>query len=190
MASAWPVWKGSPVKAVAIVLVTMGVSLAGYELSAAIPNAGLHESVARLCGAVYFASVGFSAFVVYAIGSFGGKSVLRCTLEAATPPFVWMTKECLRLYASHPLAECFYYYLNPLNVGLALLVVLEIAAATVLVRTLRRRRGEQIHVLTAGALATGAASLAGLVGLFTWGHGENAYVLFLTGYRLLFGTGV
>ena len=189
MASAWPVWKRSDVRAVALVLVTMGMSLAGYELSAAIPNAGLQEAVARLFGALYFASVAFGGFAVYAIGSFHGKSVPRCALEAAIPPFAWMTKECLRLSASHPLVECLYYYLNPLNVGLALLVVLEIATATVLARALRRRRGAQIRVLTAGPLATGVASLAGLVGLFAWGHGENAYVLFLKGYRLLFGPG-
>jgi len=174
----------------ALVLLVMGASLAGYELSAAISNAVLHEAVARLAGTVYFASVAFGAFVVYAIASLRGDPAPRRILAAAIPPFAWMTKECLRLYASHPLAECLYYYLNPLNVGLVLLVVFECAAATLLIRAMRRQRGEAIRVLTTGPLATSAASFAGLVGLFTWGHGENAYVLFLSGYRLLFGPGV
>ncbi len=176
--------------AVAAVLITMIASFAAYELSGAIAAPWLHEAVARVSGATYFASVAFGAFAVYTVASLGGAPVGRATFAAALAPSVWMTKESARLYTSHPLPECLYYFLNPLNVWLVLLIVLEIGVATFVVRAVRKRRGEDLAVWSAGPTATIVVSLGAFVGLYAWGRGENLYVVFLAGYRALFGSGV
>jgi N-acetylglucosamine-6-sulfatase len=64
------------------------------------------------------------------------------------------------------------------------------AVATLVARRLRARRGEGTRVLTPAPLVTIAVSLSLFIGLYAWGRGENIYVLFLSGYRALFGAGV
>lgn len=172
------------------VLITAGLAWSAYELSASIDNASAHELVARLSGTIYFLAVAFGAFYVYLTASLAGVSLPLRVIAALATPFLWMTKECVRLLESHPLVECLYYYVNPLNLWLLLLVILEMAVATLVVRRLRSRRGEQVRVLAPAPLVTIAVSLSLFIGLYAWGRGENIYVLFLSGYRSLFGAGV
>ncbi len=99
-----------------------------------------------------------------------------------------MTKESLRLLESHPLAECLFYFLNPLNLWLGLLIALELAAAVLISRWIHRRRGKPIRLLAVTPALTIAVSLGLVIGLYAWGRGENVYVLFLEGYRAAFGS--
>ena len=172
------------------VLCVAVLSWSVYELSASIGNAFAHELVAKISGTAYFLAVAFGAFFVYVAASLDDAPLSHRIIAALTTPFLWMTKECVRLFESHPLVECLYYYVNPLNLWLLLLVVLEMAVATLVVRRLRSKRGKQTPVLTPGPVVTIVVSLSLVIGLYAWGRGENMYVLFLSGYRGLFGTDV
>jgi hypothetical protein len=90
---------------------------------------------------------------------------------------------------SFTLLESAYYYLNPLNIWLAFGVIAEMALAEMLCRQRRRRQGTAIRVLHPTAVAVFLISLFLVVSLYAWGEGENVYVLFLEGYRALFGPG-
>ena len=103
---------------------------------------------------------------------------------------IWMTKEVLRLTESHPLAEALYWYCNPLNVWLVSLTVFEMALATLIARRIMRRRGADIRVVSPAPVMIAVASLVFVISVYAWGKGENIYVLFLEGYRHLFGAGM
>lgn len=172
------------------VLCVAALSLAAYELSADITNAIMHELVAKISGTLSFVAIAFGGFFVYLVASLDGAPFFQRAAAALLTPFLWMSKESLRLSESHPPIECLYYFVNPLNLWLLLLIVLEMAAATLVARRLRSTRGATTRVLTLGPLLTIAVSLSLFVGLYAWGRGENLYVLFLSGYRELFGPGV
>jgi len=53
-------------------------------------------------------------------------------LAICITPFVWATKESFRLYESHSLLECLYWYLNPLNIWLATAIGLEAGLGNIL----------------------------------------------------------
>jgi hypothetical protein len=101
-----------------------------------------------------------------------------------------MSKEVLRLTESHPLAECLYWYFNPLNVWLVSLMVLEMGIATLIARAILKRRGRQLKVVTPAPLAVILGSLIFVISAYAWGQGENIYVIFLNGYRFFFGYGI
>jgi len=176
--------------ATVFVLCAAVLSFLVYESSASIRNELVHELVARLSGTVYFLTVAFGAFYVYLAASLDDVPLTHRVAAALATPLLWMTKESVRLFESHPLVECLYYYLNPLNLWLLLLVVLEMAVATVVAQRLRSKRGAQKRVLTPAPIVTIVVSLSLFVGLYAWGRGENIYVLFLSGYRGVFGAGV
>ncbi|MBI5503514.1 MAG: sulfatase-like hydrolase/transferase, partial [Deltaproteobacteria bacterium] len=173
----------------AVVLCVALVSLAIYELSANIGNAIVHERTARMSGTVYFLAVAFGAFWVWLVASLDDAPVGSRVLAALATPFLWMTKECARLLESHPAAECLYYYVNPLNLMLALLIVVELAAATLVARAIEARRGGTAHVLTPAPILAIAAALTLGVTFYAGGRGESTYATFLAGYRAMFGPG-
>mgnify|MGYP001823425500 FL=1 len=177
-------------RAVAGVVTGAALSWLIYEHSAEIGSEPAQELVAKLSGSAYFLAVAFGAFYVYLVASLDDLPLLYRAIAALTTPFLWMTKECVRLLESHPLLECLYYYANPLNLWLVLLVALEMGLATLVARKMRASRGEPIRALAPAPLATIVVSLSLFIGLYAWGRGENAYVLFLSGYRTLFGAGV
>ena len=104
-------------------------------------------------------------------------------------PFLWATKECLRLCISFSLLESVYYYFNPLNVWLAFGIAAEMALAEMICRQRRRSQGADIRVLHPIAVAVLLISLSLVVSLYLWGEGENVYAIFLEGYRVFFGPG-
>ena len=176
--------------ATAFVLCAAALSFVVYESSASISHELAHELLAKVSGAVYFVAVALGAFFVYLTASLDDAPFAQRVAGALATPLLWMTKESVRLLESHPLSECLYYFVNPLNLWLLLLVVLEMAVATLVARRLRRNLAERTRVLTPAPLVTIAVSLSLFVGLYAWGRGENIYVLFLSGYRGLFGAGV
>ena len=87
-------------------------------------------------------------------------------------------------------AECLYYYLNPLNIWLFLGVVAQMGVAEILCRWIRARKGEQVRILGAGPVGAIVIGLFLVIVMFAWGQGESVYVGFLSGYRMLFGSGI
>lgn len=165
----------------------MCAACAAYYLWPGTGAAGLGRAVA---GAVYFASVALGALVVYPVARLRGASLGERVLACATTPFLWATGACVRLSVSHPLAECLYWYLNPLNLWLGMFLLFEMGVAEMGCRVVLNRRGSALRVAAPGAVAAALGGLGLAVAAFAWGRGENFYVLFLAGYRALFGTGL
>jgi len=175
---------------VAILLVVMVASWIAYNLSWRLDNRVLQQVIASLSGILLFISVTFGALFVYPVTYFRGASLKERVLASYITPLLWATKESIRLYVSFSIAECLYYYFNPLNIWLFLGIVAQMGLAEILCRWIRVRRGEEIKILGAGPLAAFVIGLFLVIFMFTWGQGENAYVGFLSGYRILFGSGI
>ncbi len=167
----------------------MTLSWAVYNLSWRLESVALHRLLAAASGTVLFVSVGFGTLLVYSMAYFRGASLGERVLACLVNPFLWATKECVRLCISFSLLEALYYYLNPLNLWLAFVVVAEMALAELFCRQRLRHRGENIRVLHPAAVGVLLFSLCLVVSLYAWGEGENVYVLFLKGYRFFFGPG-
>jgi len=175
---------------VAVLLILMLASWGVYNLSWRVDNRLVHQVIASISGTVLFVSVTFGVVFIYPMMYFRGASVKERVLASFITPLAWATKESIRLYISFSVAECLYYYLNPLNIWLFLGVVAQMGFAEMLCRWIRVRRGGEIRILGAGALAAFVLGISLVILVFAWGQGENAYVVFLSGYRLLFGSGI
>ena len=165
------------------------ISFTVYFGSRHVDNDFIHQSLAAIFGTTYFLSIAFGALFIYTTAYLRGASLHERILSCFIVPFMWMSKEVLRLTESHPLVECLYYYFNPLNLWLVSLIVMEMGAATLLARFILRRRGETVQDSPTGPLLAIIISIFFFVSLYAWGQGENVYVYFLKGYRLLFGSG-
>jgi len=173
-----------------LVFAVMAVSWAGYYVSRRLEADFLRQLLAGVFGTTWFISVAFGAMYVYIVSSLRGASKKESILASAVTPFIWMTKECAKLYTSYDLLQCLYYYLNPLNFWLVFLMGLELGIASMISRKILKGRGEPVTVVTAGSLATAGVSLFLVIAGYAWGKGENLYVIFLAGFRFFFGSGV
>ena len=161
------------VRPVLLLFLVMVSSWLVYNLSWRLENVGLHRVLASLSGTLLFLSVAFGTLAVYPWVYFKGGS--------------W--KECVRLCISFSFFECAYYYANPLNVWLAFGVIAEMGLAELLCRQRLRKGGDPVRVLHPLPVAALSIGLSLVVFLYLWGQGENAYALFLEGYRAFFGPG-
>jgi hypothetical protein len=175
---------------VAAVCVIMSTSWIVYSLAWRLDAGTLHQVLAAISGTLLFASVTFGAMYIYPAMYFSGASLPLRVAACFVNPFIWMTKECARLYISYSFAECVYYYLNPLNVWLALGIIAQMGLAEMLCRWRAARKTDHINAFSPGGLAAFVIGLFLVISLFAWGQGENAYVVFLSGYRQLFGSGL
>ena len=165
------------------------ISFIGYFGSKRIENDAIHQGLAAIFGTSYFLSIAFGTLYIYTTAYLRGARLFERVLACFVVPFIWMSKEVWRLTESHPFTECLYYYLNPLSIWLIILMVLEMWTATLLARFILRRRGETVRASRTGPWVVILLSLFFFVSLYAWGKGENVYVYFLKGYRLLFGSG-
>ena len=69
-------------------------------------------------------------------------------------------------------------------------MIAEMGVATLIVRKIRKSRGEATVVVTTAPILMILVSLALVVSVLSWGRGENVYVMILAGFRALFGTGI
>ena len=175
---------------VAILFGVMTTSWIVYNLAWRIDNRVVHQTLASVSGTLLFVSVTFGTFFVYPLAYSRGASLPERVAACLINPFLWATKENLRLLISYSLAESFYYYLNPLSLWLVLGVIAQMGLAEMFCRWRSARSGEPVSVFAAGPLAAFAVGLGLVVVLFAWGQGENVYVIFLSGYRTLFGSGL
>jgi len=177
------------VSPVLVFFVIMTSSWIAYNLAWRLENATLHRVVASVSGALLFLSVALGTLAVYSMAYFRGASLKERIAASLINPFLWATKECLRLCISFSLLESVYYYFNPLNIWLAFGIAAEMALAEMVCRQRRRSQGADIRVLHPAAVAVFLISLSLVVSLYLWGEGENVYALFLEGYRGFFGPG-
>ena len=171
-------------------LLVAAVSFWGYFGSRSVTHDAIHQLMAKIFGTTYFFAVAFGTLFIFTTAYIRGVSLSGRILAAFVVPFVWMSKEVFRLTESHPLAECLYWYFNPLNIWLVSLMVLEMGIATLIARAILKKRGQQQKVVTPAPIAVILGSLVFVISAYAWGKGENIYVIFLSGYRLLFGSGI
>ena len=178
------------VNPVLTVFVVAGVSFVGYFGSRYLDNDLLHQTMAGIFGTTYFLSIAFGTLYVFTTAHVRGATLSERILASVINPFIWMTKEVFRLSASHPFPECLYWYFNPLNVWLIFLMLFQMGIATLIARSILKRRGKAIKVFTIAPIAVIVGSVFFVISLYAWGKGENVYVIFLKGYRFFFGPGL
>lgn len=161
-----------------------------YNLAWRLDSRLVHQALAAISGTALFLSVTLGAFYVYPAAYFRGATPAERILVTFATPFLWAMKECVRLYVSFSLAECVYYLLNPLSIALFFWVVAQMGLVEMLCRRRLARSGEQIGMVSAGSLAAVIVGVSLVIALFTVGKGESAYVIFLAGYRNIFGSGL
>ncbi len=175
---------------VLLVFAVMAVSWAGYFGSRRLDSDLLHQLFAKIFGTSYFISVAFGTLYVYTVSYIRGAPMKDRVLASLVNPFIWMTKECARLFASYNLFQCLYYYFNPLNFWLLCFMVFEMGLASMIARKILKSRGDPVKVVTMGSLATVIVSISVVIAAYAWGKGENLYVIFLAGFRVFFGSGI
>jgi hypothetical protein len=168
----------------------MTVSFMGYFGSRHIGHDALHQAMAGFFGTTYFLSIAFGTLYVFTTAYVRGATFSERILASFANPFFWMAKEVVRLTGSHPFSESLYWFFNPLNIWLVSLMILEMGVATLVARAVMKRRGEKERIVTMAPLGVILGSLAFVIAAYAWGRGENLYVVFLKGYRFLFGFGV
>jgi len=172
------------------VFAVMAVSWAGYFGSRALDSALLHQLLAKIFGTSYFLSVAFGTLYVYTVSYIRGAPIGERILASLVTPFIWMTKECIKLFTSYNVLQCLYYYLNPLNFWLLCFMVFEMGLSSMIARKILKSRGDPVKVVTMGSLATVIVSISVVIAAYAWGKGENLYVIFLAGFRVFFGSGI
>lgn len=178
------------IKAVAVVCVVMLLSFFGYNAGRTLGIEWGHQFLQALFGTTYFLSVAFGTLYIYTAAYLQKRSLpVRIGLSLITP-FIWMTKEVLWLTQAHPIEQCLYWYLNPLNIWLLSLMIFEMGVATLIGRSLQKRADSSIIVFSRGPVVTIVGALAFVIAAYAWGKGENLYVLFLEGFRVLYGSGI
>jgi len=170
-----------------IVFLIMSLSWALYNMAWRIGVPSVHQTLASITGTSLFLSVTFGTLFIYPVAYLRGAPLRERILASLINPFLWATKEVLRLLVSFSFSESLYYYLNPLNIWLLCGLVAQMGIAELSCRYLLKRRGEAVRVVTFGPLSAVFIGLFLVITLFAWGQGENVYVLFLEGYRKIFG---
>lgn len=150
---------------------------------------GLHKILAYIFGTIMFASIAFGAFFIYPVMFFKGALAWERILGCFFNPFIWATKECIRVSVSFTFFECLYYYLNPLNIWLICALLFEIGLSDTISRYIAKRKDPAIKVANIYSILAMIIGIGLVVFIFSQGQGEDAYVFFLENYRLLFGAG-
>ncbi len=173
-----------------LVFLIAAVSAIGYFGSRHISNDFIHQVMAAVFGTTYFISVAFGTLYVFTAAYVGGASLSERILASFVTPFAWMTKEVIRITESHPLIESLYWYLNPLSIWLISLMIFEMGIATLIGRSILKKRGMEVKGSVLAPILTIFLSLTFIISAYAWGKGENLYVIFLEGYRAIFGSGL
>ena len=172
-----------------IVLVVAAGAWIGYHLAWRLENRSLHDILAQVFGVLLFLSVAFGPLVVYPLAYRRGAGGVERVIACLVTPFAWATKDFIRMLAAFTVSESLYFYLNPLNIWLILLLTAEMAFLEIGMRRGRARRGEDVKAFSLPVIAVGVLALCLVFVLYAWGRGENIFSYYLVVYRMLFGPG-
>jgi hypothetical protein len=174
---------------VLIVLIIAAGAWIGYHLAWRLNNRSLHDTLAQVFGILLFLSVAFGPLVVYPMAYRRGAGGVERVIACLVTPFAWATKDFIRMLAAFTVGESLYFYLNPLNIWLVLLLTAEMAFLELIMRRRSARRGEDVRVFSIPVFAVGVLAVCLVVALYAWGRGENIFSYYLEVYRMLFGPG-
>ena len=175
---------------VLMVFLVMAASWIIYNLAWRIDTHFIHQTLASIFGTLLFVSVTFGTLFIYPLAYLRGASLTERVAASLVNPFLWATKECLRLLVSFTFFESLYYYFNPLSIWLFCGVFAQMGLVEMICRKKLKNQGQEITAMHPAALAVFLVSLFLVVFLYAWGQGENIYVIFLEWFRNIFGAGV
>ncbi len=148
---------GSPIGRAGPPVLCLFLILVAAWLTAAhawrIPNHVAHQAVAALAALAYFAALAFGTFYVYLASARRGASPGERIVACAINPFLWMTKEVVRVGGVWPLPDALFFYLNPLHVTMVCVTVQEMGLSEMILRYRRRARGEAVRVMSPAPVA-------------------------------------
>jgi len=177
----------SPVLAV---FVLMAVSFIVYDYAPHITNHMLHQVSAGIAGFVLFLCIWFGTFYVYIASYNRGASLRERVFASLINPFIFATKEVIRVSESFTLLESLYFYLSLLSIGVFCVSIAEMGLSEILLRWRRKKQGENIRIISVPALLCFLAGISIVAFVFAWGQGEYSFYIFLRGFRKLFGPGI
>jgi hypothetical protein len=161
-----------------------------YEIASELGSYALHQVAAAIAGFGFFLCVWCGTLFVYPATYLRGATLSERIAASLIIPFLYATKEVLRISAAFTLLESLYFYLSVLSVGVYLVAAAEMGVAEMLVRTIRKKRGEVVRVFPLPAVMAVVLGISGVVFVFAWGRGEYTFYVFLQGFRKLFGPGI
>ena len=174
---------------VLIVLIVAAGAWVGYHLAWRLENRSLHDTLAQIFGILLFLSVAFGPLVIYPLAYRRGAGGFERVIACLVTPFAWATKDFFRMLAAFTVPESLYFYLNPLNIWLILLLTAEMAFLELAMRRGSAKRGEDVKAFSVPVFAVGVLAIGLVFALYAWGRGENIFSYYLEVYRMLFGPG-
>ena len=90
---------------VLIVFFVMVLSFIIYNLAWRLESDAIHRPIAFISGITLFLSVALGTFVVYPMAYFRGASLIERIIASLINPFLWATKEIIRVTASYTVTE-------------------------------------------------------------------------------------
>jgi len=175
---------------VIVPVIWMAVSFAAYEMAPKVGNHTLHQTIAGVSGVIFFICVWLGVLFVYTLAYSRKASVIERIVACLIIPFLYATKEVLRITVSYTILESIYFYLSPLALGVFFVAISEMGLSEIIMRSTRKKQGETIQVFPLPAVASFLVGLSMVVFIFAWGKGENTFYVFLQGFRILFGPGI
>ncbi len=175
---------------VLVMFLTVTASWIIYNMARHIPNETMYILTANTFGTLFALSTFFCPFIVYFWAFKRGARPSHRLAAALIIPFLWATKECIRISTAFGFVECLYYYLNPLNLFYLCFIAVQLGMAGLICapRDLAKGRMAKKHTLMAFvALALGTCCS---VLIYTMDRGEPLFWMFMNGFRNIFGTGV
>jgi len=174
------------VRPVALLFLIAALAFIGFNGASRLSNEGLFHIVAVVCGVVHMVCVVFSAALIYPIAYRRGAGAGERILGSLFVPVAWIVKEFIIVTGVYAFFEALYYILNPVNIFILTLALLEMGIAELFGR---RRIEEAVRGSAVPAVVAIVAAL-GILSFLFWGIGVYSFYAFQEGYKAIFGFGV
>ena len=175
---------------VLVMFLVVTASWIAYNLSHQIGNQAAYLVTANSIGTLFALTTFFSPMIVYFWTFKRGASPSHRLAAAFVIPFLWATKECIRVSTAFGFLECIYYYLNPLNLFYLCFIFVQLGIAALICASSDRAAGliNKNHIIIALGFLIAGSCFAVLI--YVMDRGEALFWLFMNGFRIIFGTGV
>lgn len=176
-------------KPVLILFIITSFSFILYEYSILLRPQWLHRWMAGISGFILFLCIGFGALYVYTSSCKGGAPLTERVIASYAVPFLWATKEVIRVSVAFTFLESLYFYFAPLTIGVFFGVLSEMGLAELICRKKHPGQSAQTGRSPIIPLCALIGGFSLLVFMLAWGKGEYTFYIFLRGFRALFGPG-
>ena len=177
------------VRPVAVLFLIAALAFIGFNNASRISNESLFHIVAVVCGVVHMICVCFGAAIIYPVAYRRGAGAGERILGSLFVPVAWIVKEFIIVTGVYAFFEAIYFTLNPVNIFILTLALLQMGIAELCGRRRLKRRGEDIRVLAVPAVVAIVVAL-GIFSFLLWGIGVYSFYAFQEGFKAIFGFGV